>query len=482
MLLNSLQFLFFFAIISILYYSISHKFRWILLLVGSYFFYLCFGYKYLGFIAASTIVSFYSAQLIFKSITQKAKNNYLTLNILFNVSLLLFFKYYNFSADTLNTLFHLAKINTIIPHSHFLLTVGISFYTFQSMGYILDVYYEKREPENHLGIYALYISFFPKLVAGPIERSTNLLVQLHNKINFNYDKILLGLKMMLWGYFKKIVIADNLSIVIDKVYNTPNSHGGIEFIIVTILYAFQIYTDFSGYSDIAIGAGKILGFDLMQNFDRPLLSKSVSEFWRRWHISLSSWFRDYLFSPIIFNRKNWGNFALVYASFITFILCGLWHGPKWTFIVFGTLQGLLISYELLTISYRKKLAKKAPTNLYSFICLALTFSFVCFSMIFFRANSLHDAFYIISHFGSQKPVIADATSVEVIFGISNYVLLKNIFLLITYFLLSPFVFKILNSETTSASKIKQYLIFQTIMFLILLFGYFGDSNFIYLKF
>ncbi|MGZ4117206.1 MAG: MBOAT family O-acyltransferase [Bacteroidia bacterium] len=313
------------------------------------------------------------------------------MSIVANVGVLAVFKYYNFLDENITGLAHVFGLNIHIPYLGILLPIGLSFHTFQAMSYTIEIYRGNYTAERHFGIYALYVMFFPQLVAGPIERPQNMLHQFHEKKIFSYENAANGLNLIAWGMFKKVVIADRLSEYVNAVYGNVPHYNTIPVLIATVFFIFQIYCDFSGYSDIAIGLGKMMGYDLMQNFDRPLISKSVTEFWRRWHISLSSWFRDYLFSPIVFNRKNWGNFALVYATFITFILCGLWHGAKWTFVIFGTLQACLLSYEMLTQRIRKKIAKKIPALIYQSVCLALTFAFMCFSMIFFRAESLTQA-------------------------------------------------------------------------------------------
>ena len=278
-----------------------------------------------------------------------------------------------------------------------LLPIGISFYTFQTLSYTIDVYRGKRKPETHFGIFALYVSFFPQLVAGPIERSDRLMPQFYQKHDFDYYRVTDGLKRMAWGFFKKLVIADNLSRLVDTVYNNPTSFSGIQLIIATVFFAFQIFCDFSGYSDIAIGAAQVMGFKLMENFKRPYFSKSISEFWNRWHISLSSWFRDYFYISLGGNRVKIPRYY--FNLFFTFLISGLWHGANWTFVLWGALHGLYLIIEKLITNIRMKLVKslrleKVPF-IYKCIQVSIIFSLVCFAWIFFRANNIGEAIYIV---------------------------------------------------------------------------------------
>jgi alginate O-acetyltransferase complex protein AlgI len=395
MLFNSVEFLIFFPIVLALFFILPHKFRWSLLLIASCFFYMFFRPVYILILFFTIVIDYYAGILIEQQTDQKKRKLFLVMSLVANIGVLAVFKYFNFLNENITGLGALLGLHIDIPYLTILLPVGLSFHTFQAMSYTLEIYRGNYTAERHFGIYALYVMFFPQLVAGPIERPQHMLHQFHEKKIFSYANMVNGLNLIAWGMFKKIVIADRLSEYVNLVYGNANHYTTIPIVIATVFFVFQIYCDFSGYSDIAIGLGKMMGYELMQNFDRPLISKSVSEFWRRWHISLSSWFRDYLFSPIIFSRKNWGIFALVYATFITFILCGLWHGAKWTFVIFGALQGTLISYEIMTSDFRKKLAKKMNKTLHQSICLFLTFCFTCFSMIFFRAETLTQAKIIV---------------------------------------------------------------------------------------
>jgi D-alanyl-lipoteichoic acid acyltransferase DltB (MBOAT superfamily) len=284
-----------------------------------------------------------------------------------------------------------------MPSFKLLLPVGISFYTFQTIGYLTDVYRGDVKPEKHLGIFAVFVAFFPQLVAGPIERASTFLPQFLEKHPFDYKRVRDGITLMLWGGFKKVVIADHLGIFVAEVYGNPTEYTGLPSIIATVFFTFQVYCDFSGYSDIAIGAAKVMGFKLMKNFDRPFAARSISEFWRRWHISLSSWIRDYLLMPMAIKKRSWKVWGTIYASMISFILLGIWHGAGWNFIFYGMLFGLAHSVEILTRNIRRKLAQHIPRRIYSTIALLTTFATVNFVLIFFRANNLGEGMYIVRH-------------------------------------------------------------------------------------
>lgn len=399
MLFNSVSFAIFFPIVVIAYFLIPQKYRWIFLLGASYWFYMSWRLEYILLIIASTLIDYFAGIQMGKTYDKNRRKKYLILSLITNLGLLFAFKYFNFFNDSIRTVFNTFSITYFIPESRLLLPVGISFYTFQTLSYTIDVYKGKKEPERHLGIFALYVSFFPQLVAGPIERSTRLLPQFFEKQSVNYERITDGLKLMLWGYFKKLVIADRVAVIVNQVYNNPNSYEGMPFIIATVLFAFQIYCDFSGYSDIAIGSAQVLGFRLMDNFNRPYYSKSIGEFWKRWHISLSTWFKDYVYIPLGGNRvPKWRQYINL---FVTFLVSGLWHGANWTFVFWGGLNGFYVTMENLTEPLKRRFEKAFHVHkyrkLYNAFRLIITFLLTCFAWIFFRANSMGDAFYILSH-------------------------------------------------------------------------------------
>ncbi len=397
MLFNSFQFLIFFPVIVAVYFIIPHRFRWVLLLIASYYFYMAWKPEYIVLIVFSTAVNYFAGLKMGKETERSKRKKYLYLSLFSSLGLLFLFKYFNFFNDSFRTIFINFNIAYHIPDFSLLLPIGISFYTFQTLSYTIDVYRGKRKPETHFGIFALYVSFFPQLVAGPIERSDRLMPQFYQKHDFDYYRVTDGLKRMAWGFFKKLVIADNLSRLVDTVYNNPTSFSGIQLIIATVFFAFQIFCDFSGYSDIAIGAAQVMGFKLMENFKRPYFSKSISEFWNRWHISLSSWFRDYFYISLGGNRVKIPRYY--FNLFFTFLISGLWHGANWTFVLWGALHGLYLIIEKLITNIRMKLVKslrleKVPF-IYKCIQVSIIFSLVCFAWIFFRANNIGEAIYIV---------------------------------------------------------------------------------------
>jgi D-alanyl-lipoteichoic acid acyltransferase DltB (MBOAT superfamily) len=358
---------------------------------------MCWKIEYVFLILASTISVYIAGILIEKHKDLRVKKWILVVTLLINLGILFVFKYYNFFSDSLRTALNQFNIFYNAPTLKLLLPVGISFYTFQIISYLADVFKGTQPAEKHFGYFAVFVAFFPKLISGPIERAKNLLPQFHEKHEFDYRMATNGLKLIAWGLFQKIVIADRLAIYVNQVYDNPGQYKGATIALATVFYAFQVYCDFCGYSDMAIGSGQVLGFRLMKNFDRPFHATSVSEFWRRWHISLSSWLNDYIYTPILINRRGWGKVGVIFSMFVTFIVCGLWHGANWTFVVFGLMHGLVLSIEAVTKNSWKKIRKAVPGALYNSVNLVLTFSFICFTFLFFRANSISDAFLLINN-------------------------------------------------------------------------------------
>ncbi|MDB5228837.1 MAG: rane bound O-acyl transferase family protein [Bacteroidota bacterium] len=389
MLFNSIEFLLFFPIVTILYYLVPHKFRWLHLLLASCFFYMFFIPVYI-FILFFTIVIDYYAGILLENTASKNKKFYLILSLIANIGVLSVFKYYNFFIDNVNTVLQGMHITTVsIPFLKIILPIGLSFHTFQAMSYTIEVYRGNQKAERHFGYYALYVMFYPQLVAGPIERPQNILHQLHEYKKFDYNTVVSGLRLMLWGFFKKCVIADKIALLADPVFFKPDLFKGFPMVIAILAFTFQIYCDFSGYSDIARGSARTMGINLMQNFNVPYISKSIDEFWRRWHISLSSWFRDYLYIPLGGNRVS--EVRRYLNVFIVFLVSGLWHGANWTFVVWGALHG---SFIILALGRDKFFPNiKLP----SFFQWMTTFILVAMVWTFFRAKDIHQALYVLQH-------------------------------------------------------------------------------------
>jgi D-alanyl-lipoteichoic acid acyltransferase DltB (MBOAT superfamily) len=362
-----------------------------LLLAASYFFYGCWDYRFLSLLLFSTALDYFTGLKIGHASTISAKRTWLLLSVTINLGLLGFFKYYNFFIENFTALLHHMGYHGDTRTLNIILPIGISFYTFHGLSYVFDIYRDKIKPTYNFIDYAVFVGFFPLLIAGPIERATHLLPQVQQPRHFDRAIATDGLRQILWGLFKKMVIADGSAQFVDMVFKTPSSYHGSELAICAVLFAFQIYADFSGYSDIAIGVGRLLGFDLLRNFHYPFFSTNMTEFWRRWHISLSTWFRDYLFTPLAVHFRNWGKASVVFALFVTFTICGLWHGASWTCIIFGILHGFALIFEFLTKKGRKKIAQRLPPVIYTGISLLLTFSYACFAFIFFRAESTTQA-------------------------------------------------------------------------------------------
>lgn len=399
MLFNSFAFLVFFPLVCTIYFLIPvNKWRNIFLLLASYYFYMSWNPTYAILIFTSTLVTWGCGLLVEKHAgNQRKKKVFLVLNLLINLGILFIFKYYNFINESIFQLLGLWGIRWEVPGLGVLLPVGISFYTFQAIGYSIDVYRGDLKAERNLFVYALFVSFFPQLVAGPIERAKNLLPQFYHKHAFNPAFCTAGLQMMLWGYFMKLCVSDRIAMYVDTIYNHVAQHNGTSLILATFLFTIQIYCDFAGYSLIAIGAAKVMGFSLMENFRRPYFSASMREFWKRWHISLSTWFMDYVYIPLGGNRVPYARHLL--NLLITFLVSGLWHGASWTFVCWGGLHGIFLVIENLKNRYIGK--AEQPNAWRRLLSILWCFAFVSFAWIFFRANNVGDAFEIIRKIFTQ---------------------------------------------------------------------------------
>lgn len=483
MLFNSLEFIVFFLLVTTAYFCTPQKFKWMLLLLASSLFYMYFRVVYILILYSTIVIVYFSGLAIERSVHKKARRAYLIIGLLANLSVLAFFKYYNFISFNFSGLGTWTGNPPDSPLSEILLPIGLSFHTFQAISYLIEVYRGKQKAERHPGIFALYVMFYPQLVAGPIERPQHLLPQFYERHRFDLPRVASGLKLMLWGFFKKVVIADNLAPIVSQVYDHPQQYQGLPLLAATGAFAFQIYCDFSGYSDIALGCARVMGYDLMTNFQFPYLSQTVAEFWRRWHISLSSWFRDYVYIPLGGNRQ--GTFTACRNLLVVFTLCGIWHGASWNFVIWGLLHGFYLVFRLITRSLRGSLVK--ATGLHSNPALArnlnisLTFLAVCFAWIFFRAATVNDAFYIIRHLFAGIPGQVNALFAD------GYFTTKSFWGHLAFFSFSAlFLFKeeklIRVLDAQAFPSWFRWSIYYLIFLLIFLFGNPGTNQFIYFQF
>lgn len=487
MLFNSFEFLVFFLVVTTAYFLLPHKLRWVLLLGASCYFYMAFVPIYILILFFTIVVDYFAGILIEKTEGPR-RRLYLIASLVANIGILCVFKYYNFFVGNIND--HILQFASFkIPLLSILLPIGLSFHTFQAMSYTIEVYRGNQKAERHFGIYSLYVMFYPQLVAGPIERPQNILHQFHEKHEFTWANCYAGLTQMLWGAFKKIVIADRLAIVVGNVFNEPKGHNGLEIAIAAIFFSFQIYCDFSGYSDIALGSARVMGFKLMTNFDKPYFSTSISEFWKRWHISLSTWFKDYLYIPLGGNRVSL--LRVYFNLFFVFMVSGLWHGANWTFIVWGALHGTFQIAGLLFKRFFPGLAKVDKNNpVQTSGHMLFNFGLVAFAWIFFRAASLSDATYLISHLGSgwhvtsasfYKETISNLGGSDPLYGLFNITL--GSLLIIVLLLSERFSSSLQPLEAVNTRpRAQKWLVYTAMLLTILLVGAFEHQEFIYFQF
>ena len=471
MLFNTIDFAIFVPIVVIIYYLIPHQYRWVLLLAASYYFYMSWKVEYIFLIVASTLVDYISGIRMGKLPERRSRLPWLILSLCTNLGLLFSFKYFNFASENLNLLFQKIGLSGEIPMMDLLLPVGISFYTFQTLSYSIDVYFGRQKAEKHLGYFALYVSFFPQLVAGPIERFSRLAPQLKLRQSLSRDNVANGLRLILYGLFIKMVIADNISGIVDQVYAQPENFASGDILKGIFLYSFQIYSDFYGYSTIAIGSALLLGIRIMDNFKSPYLAKNISEFWQRWHISLSSWFRDYLYFPLGGNRVSRYRWTL--NILVVFLISGLWHGANWTFIIWGLLFGLFYIFERILNSALNLHKAHSAYSVGHFLLAIKTFILVTLLWVFFRSQSFEDAISIFKLLFQNGPVspqqllIPLSTWIFLLLFITSDVLLYN---------------KRFDSWVAGRPYVLRWMIYGILLFGILVFAGVENFPFIYFQF
>ena len=497
MLFNSFSFLIFFPVVTLIYFAIPHRVRYLWLLAASYYFYMSWNAKYALLLLFSTSVTYLSGLLIGagerienKNASRRFKKTALILSFTLNLSVLFFFKYFDFALDNLNLILGALGIRLLDPAFDVLLPVGISFFTFQALSYTMDVYRKDIPVETNFFRYALFVSFFPQLVAGPIERSTNLLPQLSRRHRFDYQRAKEGLLLMIWGLFLKLVISDRVAIIVNQVYGNYTAYGGFGAAFATLMFGLQIYCDFGAYSLIAKGAARVMGFSLMDNFRQPYFSKSVAEFWRRWHISLSSWFRDYLYIPLGGNRKGKGRKYL--NTLIVFFTSGLWHGASWTFVIWGGLHGIFIVLGDILRPAKAFLTDRLHISRagipYGLLQILITFLLVNFAWIFFRAESLDQAFGIIDQIFCHMHLSALTDGTVFTLGLDARELLIGLAALAALFVVSLLRYRDvpLDKIITRSGLLIQWPIYLLLIFVTLIFGIYGPlysaSQFIYFQF
>ena len=499
MLFNSAEFcLLFFPLVTGLYFVLPHRWRWLLLLAASCWFYMAFVPLFILILAFTILVDFVAGIAIEGSSGPRRKA-YLVASIVANVGVLAVFKYWDFLNGNLTGLlgslgleYHMPRLKEwtffgLLP-AGMVLPIGLSFHTFQSLSYTIEVYRGHQRAERRFGLFALYVMFYPQLVAGPIERPANLLNQLNagdgHGIRSRYDhaRVVWGLKQMLWGFFKKLVIADRCGVVVDQVYSDVEGYGGASLLLATYLFAFQIYCDFSGYTDIALGAARVMGFDLMVNFRTPYRSTSISEFWSRWHISLSSWFRDYLYIPLGGNRVvKW---RWYFNLFLVFMVSGLWHGASWTYVIWGALHGGYLVLALLCAPLWARFdaltGLDARPVLKRWINVLITFHLVVLAWVFFRANQVQDAFTLYERLFSSGWSISDLMGLRD--DLNNGMFEATLVLVGLFLLIDPVYDAWIKRERVWPGGWQGQFAFATLAAAILIFGFYGATSFIYFQF
>lgn len=477
MVFTSLNFLLFFPAVILLFYLSPIKYRWLTLLITSYFFYLNIEPVFGLLTALITISTYYFTNKIDKTKDENKKSKYMYINVIIVLLPLFFFKYFTAINDGIFTFLEAYEIRWVLPKITFLLPVGISFYTFMAIGYTIDVYNEEVEAEKNIGIVALFISFFPLILSGPIERAKNMIPQFKSELKLNPSNFAIGLKLMLWGYFMKLVVADRIAIYVDTIYANLSNHNGDTILFTSLIYPIQVYADLGGYSLIAIGVSKILGIDVTPNFNRPFFATSMAEFWRRWHMSLITWLTDYVYTPLSFSFRKYKVGGIVIALMITFIISGIWHGATINFLIWGVLQGIFLSIEAL-INKRRNIFEnkyKLKSNIfYASFFIVLTYVLFAASQVFGRALTFADSITVYEKIIFERGTIfLDKTTLA-------YSSIGIVMLLVSDFRDEYFSNKLLLFENKFfIIRLGSYLF---VCLLILWIGILNGGQFIYFKF
>ncbi len=490
MVFNSLNYLLFFFVVTIVYYVIPKRLRWIWIILASVFFYISFIPIFIFLITGLIVINYFIAIRLNK-LAQKRKNSFFLKAILLNVFILAFFKYFDFfQGSKKNNIFNWKIVSTGAPLPHWIIPLGLSYFIFTILSYLIEVKRGKIAPERHFGIFSAYLLFFPKIAQGPIERPQNLIPQFHQLRPFDYERTIDGLKLMLWGYFKKLVVADRLAIYVNAVFDNSANHNGTTLAVATIFYAFQIYADFSGYTDIALGSANILGFNLTNNFNRPYFSTSIKEFWNRWHITFSNWLRDYLFLPLayFFSKKfKKGKYFIIdaekwiyfFATTITFAIAGIWHGEGWNYLAWGLLFGIYLTCSNWTNKLNRKNRKKLHISKFSIFYkiskIFITFILVSMTWIFFRAADLPTALTIIRKIFSMPGSIFIGDWQQLLYSLAAITFLLMIEISREYGSPGNLPFK-------TNHWFKEQLAYVVLIILVLLVGVFDGGQFIYFQF
>ena len=401
MLFNSFYYFLFLGMLLVIYYAVQYRFRNLILLLASLFFIGYIAPQLIIFTLLFSVLNYFTGLGLVAIKTKQKRKRLFWFAVYLDIGILAFYKYINFISENINVVLGLFPSQPEIPYLSIIIPVGISYYTFQALGYIIRINRGSEQPEKNFIKFALYLTFFPKFLAGPVERSNHFFPQLQKPILFNSENVSAGGRLFLWGLFKKVVIGNNLAAPVMTVYGDVHEYSGFPLLMVFIVQVIHLYCDFSGYTDMALGSARLFGIKLADNFNRPFFAKNVGEFWRRWHLSLSSWCNDFIFSPFIVKYRKMGQKAAIIGIFLTFFVIGIWHGANWTFVVLGILQGIAISYEFYTKRKRIQIASKLPAKFVTFTSRLITFVFFCFTLVFFNSQNISDAAYFITHLFSN---------------------------------------------------------------------------------